>query len=461
VVLFALTAIAWSRTGGDRQPAAVDPWTDAGLQAIAAEVIPLVERHAGRTFLTTPRVAFAEEGPFQARLAAESTLIYGRVFADTPPEIREVMASEGAKLQSLGVLAKYGIQDRVTYICPQVIRDSLPQMGLGDDQAPAVFRLILAHELTHALTDQRTGLEAEIGQIHDMDGLEAASGAWEGVAMYVERQVALDLALTPTFDALTRLQGWGPAGLEDPSRFQIYATYGAGMDFTAWQFAHGGAEREWRVLASLPASTAEIFRPERWGTPIPEPPVDYAAVLRGLERRMTDADWAVGNSRLGELVLRGEAATGDTEADLDAVLEHLAWAQALTAERPDRQTDLRILEFDSPESVKSYLAILKRQQATVTEAISQSTGKPIDVVWEPFPDVQADESGLRTQRIPLPGGRWAEEQSAWVVRGRTCVVVKATGFRPGLRLVDTVAAIFDRLDAARASIAVSGAHSSP
>ncbi len=461
MVVLALSAAAFAHPRPRSAPEALDPWTDAGLQAIAREVIPLVERHAGRRFTAPPEVAFAEEGPFEQLLGDESRLIYGRVLADTPPEIRDALATEGAHVQSLGILAKYGIQARVTYVCPDVIRDALPEMGLDDEEAPGVFRLVVAHELTHALTDQLTGLADQVGRLHDLDGLEAASGAWEGVAMWVERGVAADLDLTATFDALTRLQGWGPAGLEDPSRFRVWATYGVGMDFTAWQVARGGIDREWQVLAAPPDATATLFRPERWGTPPPEPAIDYAAALRGLEQHLTTGTWAVSNSRLGELVLRGEAATGDTADALDPILGHLVWAQSLGATRPDRQAELRILEFDAPDSVGAYLDVLQRQQEATTDAISTASGKPVDVIWEPFPDVPADRSGLRTQRIPMTGGTWQEERSAWVVRGSTCVVVTTSGFRPGLRLADTVTAIFERLDAARAAIRVSGAPPSP
>ena len=40
--------------------------------------------------------------------------------------------------------------------------------------------------------------------------------------------------------------------------------------------------------------------------------------------------------------------------------------------------------------------------------------------------------------------------SAWVIRGRTAVVIRTERFRPGLRLERAVELVFSRLEAARA-----------
>lgn len=456
-----LAAAALARKPAPEPPP--DPWTDAGLAALGARIIPLVEREAGRTFRAPPVIRFSEPAAFHALLVSEQQRIFERVLADTPPELRERIASQAARIEAASLLGKYGIEDHVTYLCAPAIRDSLPLMGLTDDRAVDVLTLILAHELTHALTDQHTDLEAQLVRIHDLDGLQAASGAWEGVAMWSEQRVAAALGLTDVYDALTGLQGWGPDGLREPAAWTTYATYGLGRDFSAWHHQRAGVDGVWATLADPPRETAAIYRPERWGTPLPEPAIDYAAVLRGLEQEMTTGPWAVGNSRLGELVLRGEAVTADAEAELDEILGHLRWAQVLSAERPDRQIEIRILEFDGPESVQAWLALLRRQQDAVTSAQAELYGLPVDVKWTALDGVAGDESALRTQRIPQPGGRWKESVSAHVVRGSTCVVVTALDFRPGLRLGNTVNAVFARLDAARpvAAPAVSPPHSSP
>ncbi len=441
-----------------REPPKLDPWSDEGLAALGARILPLVEREAGRKFVTPPIIRYSQPAAFQVLLAAEQRRIFDIVLADTPPEIRNRIATDAARMESASILGKYGIEDHVTYLCAPAIRDSLPLMGLTDDRGEDVLALILAHELTHALTDQHTDLVAQLGRIHDLDSLHAASGAWEGVATWGEQRVATALGLTDVFDALTGLQGWGPTGLIEPAAWTVYATYGLGRDFTAWHHGRAGIDGVWATLAEPPRETAAIYRPQRWGIPLPEPPIDYAAVLRGLEQEMTTGPWAVSNSRLGELTLRGEAVRADAEAQLEGTLGQLRHAQVLSAERDDRQAELRILEFDSPESVQAWLALLRTQQDAVTAAQAERYGLPVDVKWTPLDEVAGDESALRTQRIPLSGGRWKESISAHVVRGSTCVIVTAVDFRPGLRLGNTVNAIFARLDAARS---VSPPHSSP
>ena len=436
----------------------LDPFSDAGLADMATKVVPLVEAAAGRAFLTPPVVRFAVPDEFHNVLVSEERRIFAQVLPDTPAEMRERMAVDTARVEAAGVLGKYGIEDHVTYLCPSAIRDSLPQMGLDDDQSAEVLQLILAHELTHALTDQHTQLSSQLTRMHDLDALKAAGSAWEGVATWTEQRVAAKLGLTPLFDSLTGLQGWGPNGRDPRGPFSLYATYGLGRDFTAWHFDHGGFDAVWATLADPPRSTSAIFRPSRWGIPVQEPIFDAAALLRGLEQEITTGPWIVSNSRLGELSLREDAVNADAEEALEGILSHLEWAQVLNAERPDRQAELRIISFDSHESVQEWLDLLRNQQTASTDAVATLLGQPVDVVWSSLEGVPADESGLRTQRIPLDGGRWRESIAAYVVRGNTCVTVTAFDFRPGLRLGNTVNAVFARLDAAKA---VSGAHPSP
>jgi hypothetical protein len=81
--------------------------------------------------------------------------------------------------------------------------------------------------------------------------------------------------------------------------------------------------------------------------------------------------------------------------------------------------------------------------------LAAGLGRAIEVTHQPFEQVPGDDAMLRVARIQGSGGVGMEQQSAWVVRGDTVVVVSTRGFRPGLRTGWAIESVFRRLEAAR------------
>lgn len=444
------TLLAPAQAGRKHKKEALkDPWSVESLAAYEAEVTPLVEKAAGRSFHTPPKVALVSSEDFARIVEEESLLIMQQVMGDTPEELRREAAQRQASATHAALLGKYAPAVGTLYLSPDVIAASAAQLGMPD-RVVDVARVILAHELGHALQDQVVGLTGLIKAVPDEEGLRAAAGSWEGVATWVEEKVAAELGLTDVYLGLIKLQGWGPRGLEEPGAFSVWAQYGQGRAFIAWHAEQGGTDHMWEVLAHPPAATSMLFRPETWAPTVPPAPLDYASVLRGIDQELTRGDWMVANSRLGEFDLREDAVAADNAAELDRILEHMIGGQRLEANRPDRRAEVRVLDFDGDTWPAAYLDLLKTQRISAAAVTARQLDVAVEVLWEPLPDVTGDVSTLRIERIPIGGGRHLEAHSAWVLRGQTAVVVRTERFRPGLRLERTVDEVFRRLEEARA-----------
>jgi hypothetical protein len=446
-VILGLSAACAGRTrSAERQ----DPFSESSLERAVKRVVPLVERAAGRPFLDPPVVALATPEVLAKMVREEEELISSVVLRDTPAEVRAARAEAHAEgVDAGGLLGKYGIFEDTLYLCEASIAEATVQSGRPTADVADVAAVVLAHELTHALHDQHGDLERIVRDLADQDALWAASGTWEGLATWVSERVAEELELTDAFTMLAALQGWSPAGLEETDAYPVWATYGRGRDAIAWHFDRGGFDQVWAVAATPPRSSSGVFRPERWAEPRPAPDLDYGAVLRGTEQVLTKGDWVVGISALGEFELRGEAVVGDNEAELDAILAHLAQSWQLTGTRPDRGATVRVLRFDDPSWALRYLDALRQQQTADAARLATAVGREIEVDVEPL-DIPGDAAILRHARVAGLGGTVAERHAAWVVRGDTAVVVSAESFRPGLRLQWAVEAVFERLETARA-----------
>lgn len=429
-------------------PAFADPWSDESLAAALAELQPLVEAEAGRTFTTPPKVVRMNGDEHLSLLRAEYTWIFGELMGDAPEAIRAANADGSARLLFVGALGKYGVLDKNLYLNAPAIEASTAQAGLPPEAVRDVLRLILAHELTHALQDQVVDLRATVEDLADMEQMSAASATWEGQATWVEGRVAARIGLDDLFWKLNGLQGWGRDGLIDVGSWHTWSTYGQGYRFQSHQHQRGGVDQVWRTLDEPPGSTAQIWRPEAYDPVVPTPPRDYAAVLRGVEQQLTKGDWLVANTRIGETLLRGDAVHDKAGLPaLEEALAHLRWAHGLELEREDRTAEIRVLEFDDPSWARRWLELLRQQRTAVNAHAAAEIGAPIEVITEPFTDAPGDDAVLRIERIPMGGGRHLERHQAWVVRGDTAVVVTAERFRPGLRLGWTVEEVYRRLAA--------------
>lgn len=228
------------------------------------------------------------------------------------------------KLYAKQVVGFYDPRERKFYVVPERTaslaggdsENGLAALGLGLSGAENLLETaLLTHELTHALQDQRLGLEKRLEGLRDSsDGLLALQCVLEGEATVVmveslvkalpeaAREVVGTDSLLATMTGLAATPGGleGAEGVPDYFVKELVFPYVAG---TGW-VRRLRSDRSWTALDEsyrrLPTTTAEILHPERGAAP--------RAVLATSERP-TSADLPAGArilypDTLGEWTLR-------------------------------------------------------------------------------------------------------------------------------------------------------------
>jgi hypothetical protein len=164
-----------------------------------------------------------------------------------------------------------------------VVREDIMRAFGGGTDKPAVelaeARVVLVHELVHALQDQHLGLSANIDQKRDSDADNAFRALIEGdatlamIAFALERE-ALPLAELTRNPARVRnlselVRGSPLAGSELGSapaivRVPLLSAYVDGLTFVANLHGDGGWGRVDRTHADPPASSEQVLHPERF-----------------------------------------------------------------------------------------------------------------------------------------------------------------------------------------------------
>ena len=197
-------------------------------------------------------------------------------------------------------------------------------MFIADWVEPDMQRMVLAHELTHALQDQSYDLEKFLKAARDDDDASAAREAVvEGhatAAMIQEMMAPMKLEAMPSLEPLMapiiqqQLEEF-PAFTKAPFffRFQALFPYIEGVGFMQHGLQAGGWKRLNSVFDDPPDATKEIFQPEVYfdKQPLPKISLPRPAALAGVHGVNFLAENIMGEmgyyALLGQLISEEEA----------------------------------------------------------------------------------------------------------------------------------------------------------
>ncbi|MEP6673038.1 MAG: hypothetical protein ABJF10_28010 [Chthoniobacter sp.] len=248
-------------------------------------------------------------------------------------------------------------------------------------------RVVLAHELTHALQDQHFGLNRMPLELKTNDDrAEAASALVEGDATLVMSEFMIKNMTKQMFkDSMVASFTQNMKQLETAPRYlreMLVFPYLRGQEFCAALFGQGGYDAVSKAYAHPPSSTSQILHPEKYMADPPEEPIAIEWPELNVKGHFPTADNTVGE--MGTRILFTEwvdATTGERAAtgwrgdrylcyaDGEALVWKTVWASAQDAteffdaekkllEIRFKPTDARIIthgyEVDAPRFLRLH-----------------------------------------------------------------------------------------------------------
>ncbi|HEU4588544.1 MAG TPA: hypothetical protein VFS11_07850 [Gemmatimonadales bacterium] len=278
-----------------------EPRRAAPSDAVIAELVdslrPGVERAAGMRFKTTPRSAMRSKEQVRAYLTR-------KLRDELPPErVKGIEAAyrligllpDSVKLESL--LIDLYTEQVAGYYDP----DSTTLFGVtGADRAQ--LRLVLAHEMVHALQGQYLRLDSIMKDIRSNDRLAAAQAVLEGQATLVSIRVLspdTDVTASPEFwndyrAMISQQQASMPVFARAPLiiRETLLFPYLDGAEFMRW-WSTSPLRDTVPYGPRMPVSTEQVLHPDR-----------YLAHDMPVPVRFTDGPAPMYEDMLGELEIR-------------------------------------------------------------------------------------------------------------------------------------------------------------
>lgn len=293
-----------------------------GVEEQVAGIGAAVEALRGLEFDGEPPVTFRPDDEFVADLRDSAE-------ADYPPD---VAAADAARLSALGAIPDdVDLRElQLELLGEQAAGFYRPETGevvvrgQGEGALTAQERVILAHELEHALVDQQLGLPEvapDAGDL-DLDRATARLAAVEGGAVLVQNQftlatLGLDEQLELGLDPELQQQLQQLEDVPHVLRRELLFPYEEGFVFACDHYREGGVDALDALVADPPPSTAPVLFDDRAGEERPEGPPAGA-----LSQPWTEATTAAFGP--AELLWLLEAPGDDPGAALDAPRERAA-----------------------------------------------------------------------------------------------------------------------------------------
>lgn len=440
----------------------------AELLSMVDEIAPIVAEVAGRDFESLPPVVIADLKLLSEVIYEEQRHLLADVEGLVPEEI-ESSARRRSLERASSFAGKYGLLDGRLYVSVDGLRYTLGERGSPESLLRPLVRIVIAHELAHALQDQHTDLDHLTHTAEGTDAMMALNCALEGHATWVHEAVADRMGLGEAEALMAQLMGYDEPiqGRMDPADFYPSYVYGLGRDFVAFHAEEGGTEQVWRVLAHPPAGTSEIVTPETWGALFDEIDAPLQDTLTRSSRRLTYRSWPARALRslaghawrpqgtpMGDYSVRDQLIRTGGDATLAGQLQG-GWSASFVGGAAE-SVEVKLLRFRDPQSARAYVDEMRRQ-ATVTQAetlallafvdelqrsdaLSQAEatalGGSFDVTVGAFDRIDSDASAREQISIQLFGvGPRDDLSRIWAARGADVVEVATSNPRVGDRRI--------------------------
>lgn len=381
------------------------------------EVKPLVEKIANRKLKRVPKLACVRRSEFRKVIHSEILERLNDFAPEGRNSVNPLVAEAQATASAASMLGKYGYQGATMYLLPGNIAPLMQVGGFDKRLLEGMIKVVIAHELVHALQDQHIGLGKRLARLRTKEAIISFNAVVEGQAVVIQDQVAARLGLEEAAAAVRKLMPGGGlleekypqiAAKLDSSRINQRLIYSYGTAYMQSQWDKGGAARMWDVVAGDPVPFTDI-------TNARETEIEgrrFSELLKGKEKLFGEGPWEIRIISVDKAAMSQQFATVEPEwrAQLvEQVQSSTAYAASGSSGGKQQMVVFSVIAVRDPEFARSFIEVNDRvfaEKIAPAKAAGMKITNPT-IKLEIGNDIIGKE---RTLRIAAPDGTNKVEQ---------------------------------------------------
>ncbi len=266
------------------------------LRQYVRESVPIVEYLAQRRFKTPPVVVIGESERALRSLVEDYMLQLRVVASEVDGALLRNAATELARSQLPGILGKYGMNDRTLYLLPENVYRAVRERRVDRMYTLEMIRMVLIHELAHALHDQYIGLTNQVLTRRGSSASLAQTAIMEGFATYIEERAGEFIGLPKSILRAMDVQRVDSKSV--PGALRYVWNKKAEAYITGARFFHQiektkGHDGIWQYLADPPHNTEAILATAEQSQSSTDGGLDISPALQSLGRVLETRGYSV------------------------------------------------------------------------------------------------------------------------------------------------------------------------
>jgi hypothetical protein len=242
--------------------------TQDQVDRIVTGIIPIVEDVSGRRFAKKPSIRVIGTDEFVGACLEDLRLQHSS--EKRPGKELEFALSMDRRGRMLGLvsLGRFSYARREMLLPAETFFAGLKRARIETEHLDDVLRIVIGHELVHALQDQESPLGERMASFKTPEARAAFGAVIEGHAVLLQRMIGARLSIPDRIANLSAPSKQTTGEGSSPQERQFVETVGAatnllysvGPQYMERLFQKGGNPRLWQAVANPPTSTSELSK---------------------------------------------------------------------------------------------------------------------------------------------------------------------------------------------------------
>ncbi len=329
-------------------------YTDERINKIVDSLVPHIEAETGMKFNKFINIKIYNKKKLYTHIINENRKLYRGLLDAQKIKNIKILLRRAAYFGSKNYIALYSLTTHDIIININNLNRLFIQMNLDEVEQQSLFKLILLHEMIHAIDDQNFNIIEKFLSVNNIDSFQAYSALIEGHAEFVIKKLYKKLKMTHVYSKYIRRFNSFLGIFTKTERTQSsYCNfiYEKGKDFFEYIETERNGITETvlgRLFNNPPKTTLHILKPRSYLKQNLKPLYNLVSIFKEVDQFFPIETWVREDNDIAGLALRMAFKNAFDEEKVSEIVDYFMRGIVVSfRSKSDQVIDISIIECDT------------------------------------------------------------------------------------------------------------------